>query len=367
MNQRTFFIIPMLLILLAVGCANPNHVTPSTSTPMATQTPTDSPSPVPSPTPTVQIFPDLTQLGLIIFTGENGKPWQVNPDGTDAHATDIILRNWSPSKQFYLDFGDALYIRSSVGNGEFRIGLESLGSITGINHAVWSPDGEWIAIMDRDLDLHVINFDGTGHRKLTNNNKQTFSLCDKPPLWSPDGKWLAYLCFSDHWVLNLQPVKGDGQRRALTLTGWLNSFCWSPDSTLVIFGGEHNLELINNTLPIAGIYSFSAINGDVRTIWTGEAFDLTSSPDGRLIAFSGLMSGSHKIAVLDPISGQVKAISDTKAEDSHPSWSPDGNYIAFDSTTGRSGLFVVRLSNRTSRQILTFGTYPTWLFVPGIP
>jgi dipeptidyl aminopeptidase/acylaminoacyl peptidase len=61
--------------------------------------------------------------------------------------------------------------------------------------AAWSPDGKKMAFTIRpstnnvnNLDVYVINADGTGKTNLTN----TKSVQETYPSWSPDGKRIAY-------------------------------------------------------------------------------------------------------------------------------------------------------------------------------
>ena len=49
----------------------------------------------------------------------------------------------------------------------------------------WSPDGRQIAFesnLDGDMEIYVMNADGTNVRQITHN-----TLWDEGPAWSPDG------------------------------------------------------------------------------------------------------------------------------------------------------------------------------------
>ena len=55
----------------------------------------------------------------------------------------------------------------------------------------WSPDGEKIAFDRSDFtgesrEIYVMNADGSGQTRLTNNN-----AVDRDPSWSPDGEKIA--------------------------------------------------------------------------------------------------------------------------------------------------------------------------------
>jgi Tol biopolymer transport system component len=65
-------------------------------------------------------------------------------------------------------------------------GAESPERDVGLAQHVWSPNGNKTAFV-KDRDLHVINADGTGQKRLTNTE-----LLEDFPTWSPDGEKIAF-------------------------------------------------------------------------------------------------------------------------------------------------------------------------------
>lgn len=61
----------------------------------------------------------------------------------------------------------------------------------------------------------------------------------------------------------------------------------------------------------------------------GEAFNPTWSPDGRYIAFSGLVGGLSDLFVYDLQEGTLRRMTNDPYADLQPAWSPDGTTIAF--------------------------------------
>jgi TolB protein len=59
------------------------------------------------------------------------------------------------------------------------------------------------------------------------------------------------------------------------------------------------------------------------------------SPDGKTIAFASDRSGNWDIWTVDTNGRHLRRITKTRSRDTHPSWSPDGKKIAF--TSDRSG------------------------------
>ena len=112
---------------------------------------------------------------------------------------------------------------------------------------VWSHDGQRIAFAPErpdSSDIYVINADGSGRRNLTPS-----ASSEKGPVWSPDGTKIAFGRFrtptrktrglrfvqTDVYVMNFD---GSGQRRLAT--GWPAS--WSPDGRKIAFTRGHYRE-----------------------------------------------------------------------------------------------------------------------------
>jgi TolB protein len=71
----------------------------------------------------------------------------------------------------------------------------------------WSPDGRRIAFQskrDGNLEIYVINLDGTGLSRLTDH-----PAADGRPAWSPDGQWIAFESDRDG-KLDIYVMRADG-------------------------------------------------------------------------------------------------------------------------------------------------------------
>jgi Tol biopolymer transport system component len=213
---------------------------------------------------------------------------------------------------------------------------------------------DWWAQDFWETAIYVVQSDGTRRAKLTPNNG------NHDPAWSPDGRKIAYV--SEHgpgegstiWVMN----QDGSRRRPLTSTvdepylggGAYNgdSFpAWSPNGREIVYvyAGDR-LRLMN------------ADGSNQRPLGKGAlGTDPAWSPNGRQIAFFG----KRGLSTIN-VDGSNMRVLDKHAV-GHPSWSPDGTTVAYNTATGGYGSGHVSLFDlRTGRSHeLTVGEDPSWL------
>jgi eukaryotic-like serine/threonine-protein kinase len=85
------------------------------------------------------------------------------------------------------------------------------------------------------------------------------------------------------------------------------------------------------------------------------------SPDGRWIVYAGEGAGNRDI-YLKSVGGQnpINLTKDSPADDDQPSFSPDGERIAFRTTRAGGGIFVMGRTGEGVRRVTRFGFKPTW-------
>jgi Tol biopolymer transport system component len=247
----------------------------------------------------------------------------------------------------------------------------------------WSPDGRWLAIAKRPpgglrLGLALLSFETHEVKQLTASATEE----DTVGKFSPDGRAIAFQRMrGDQGGLMLLPLSGSGEPRGPVreipqgTDRVARDFSWSSDSRhlIVSFGDVEGSRLWR--VPVAGgaahmlpfapagaAFPAVAGHGDRmvfsseqrdQNIWSLEldrsgravgqvvkAFDSTASeyaaqfsPDGNRVVFQSNRSGSGVSAIWTCFSDGSNCAQLSPAGGPHagsPSWSPDGQWIAYD-------------------------------------
>ncbi|HKQ91184.1 MAG TPA: winged helix-turn-helix domain-containing protein [Blastocatellia bacterium] len=93
---------------------------------------------------------------------------------------------------------------------------------------------------------------------------------------------------------------------------------------------------------------------------TGLQSEPTWSPDGNMIAYSSDRGGNFDIWVQPVSEGNPVQVTTSPAHDWQPDWSPDGKRLVFRSERDGGGLFIVPALGGAERKIAGFGCRPRW-------
>lgn len=219
-----------------------------------------------------------------------------------------------------------------------------------------SPGGDLIAfVSDRDgnPDVYVMDRSGEDIRKISHEVGVV-----SHPRWSPDGDQLAFLARSEESgsQIYLSSVE-EPEAQRLTVGGYVEGPpSWSPDGQWIAF------VLTDEEGSGLGIYLRNPGGVNQITLTDGPDFNPTWSPNSDQMAFQSSRNGNDDIFVIDiteDFTGQPRRITTNSAPDYSPTWSPDGDHIAFLSerndnpevyVTEPDGTVVTRLTNNQSEE-----------------
>lgn len=266
-------------------------------------------------------------------------------------------------------FATGLIAENVLAQKKFELG--DYAKLTGLSDPQLSPDEKSIVVIASRPDYTLNRFNpelvlvdiATGRQTVLTQDRLSVSQ----PRWSPNGSQLSFLARTNAGLqLFILPMMG-GEARQLTKTAkGIQHYAWNPDGTAIAFvtadeaknkaaidKGFTGFEVGNNDLFIGAqptpshIWWVSTITGEQKRLTSGDwslpvtippgppSSPLSWSADGKTIAFVKVpnpYSGDglfRTIQLLHVADGSMQALTTRTKMESYPSFSPDGQRLAY--------------------------------------
>jgi Tol biopolymer transport system component len=222
--------------------------------------------------------PDGQKIAFLRFLPTGTGLYVMDSDGSDStlliEGNVIFSYDWSPNNsQIVYGTDKGIYIVDAT-SGDYALLVSNSLEASGVTHPIsWSPDGSKIVfsgftLMGGNLDVFLMNATGSELIQMTNDEAFDFNVA-----WASDGQKIAIMTTDSVSVMN-----GDGTNRRTVyesrdIFDLFDCVAWSLDSKTIIFDDKYDIMRTVNT--------DGSDLAELRV--TGQC--PSWSPDGQSIAF----------------------------------------------------------------------------------
>jgi eukaryotic-like serine/threonine-protein kinase len=250
---------------------------------------------------------------------------------------------------------------------EFHPILAALSGPRPPPYFAWLPDSRHVVVARGDsttpgIHLWLADTEGTSLRPLTATNGN-----EGYPAMAPDGRRVAFTSEATDFDLVLLPTDGGPPRPLLSSTRNELDAAWSPTAP------EYAFVTDRSGVPEIWVRSEDG-SFEARLVGAGDftqsqtiAFGaLAFSPDGQRIAYQRFgTDGGYRIWISPRAGGTPVLMSADERYQDGPTWSPDGNWIAFNMGSPEQVVAKVPVGGRATEPVVlqnptTSFTRPQW-------
>jgi Tol biopolymer transport system component len=292
-------------------------------------------------------------------------------DGRDG-STEIYTKRL-PGKPVSVGNGRIAFSRQVSGRSQiFTVngegGDERQLTFEGTNeYPAWSRDGSRL-VFDSDrtgpFELWVMNADGSGQTALTSGTPGNNFVPD----WSYDGTRVAYASAGDGsgapqiWVID---AHGKAAARLTTMAFAVHP-TWEPGDERIYFGGNAGAGP-----QIWGMFA-DGRGQEQKTGGLGPGYPDANVPElsrtGRLVFWAGVETRFGEVwsvEIGDPAGPRRLTETPDPRNSDNPAWSPDGQWILFDTDQGGQGeIWIMSSDGAGARPLISAAGQVSWQPVP---
>ena len=279
---------------------------------------------------------------ILPFSTEVGQQFSpaISPDGTR------IAFVWNGDGTHY-----NVYIKPVSGGAPYRFTNDETPDL----HPSWSPDGRTIALLHQspsETDLVLKALDGGAERILRRlqdplslwSSVNPYSGCQSPS-WTPDGSQIVLTdslgSTKGFGLVSISTTTGD--ERVLTSAPGDDQDCYSrvsPDGRTIAF-----VRYLSHW--VGDIYTMDSDGSNLKQL-THDSRDVRGldwSMDGRQIVFASKLRGAYELRSIGAHGGESTPIPSDTASASDPEVSPKGGFIAFVESEENWNIWRARLTD----------------------
>jgi dipeptidyl aminopeptidase/acylaminoacyl peptidase len=296
--------------------------------------------------------------GGLVPPGRAQERKQSAPNSSTQKSNDLKAESHIPDPPGKIAFASdrdgnfEIYVMNADGGGLTRLTNNPAED----THPTWSPDGTRLAFVsnrDGNKEIYVMGADGSGVTRLTNNSDE-----DLEPAWSPalTNQKIAFVSHRDGndeiYVMN---PDGTGQTNLSQNTADDTSPAWAPSGTLLAFDSNRDGDKWE-------IYRMNSDGSNVLRLTNNSANDVSPSWPAGKISFQTDRDTNDEIYTMNVDGSSQTRITNNAAFDIDPARSSDGARLVWVSdrdaannleiyTANADGSNIIRLTNNAASDI----------------